>query len=198
MTANDTILIISPFDMWGLNTLSLHNAVEKDYYYDIICKTESDEINDTKSKLSILIELCSKCDPQNIYKKYGKDKFRKIEDFYIKGEQKIKGYIKQLSDKNVCEAIKLADELDIKIFYRQKNKEELLKKNILKLSESEIVPKMSFRKTDNGIDYTLKLTDGNSTIIPCRHYTKLISENPGVLIIDTTIFMLPDNFSLEA
>lgn len=195
MTANDTILIISPFDMWGLNTLSLHNAVEKDYYYDIICKTESDEINDTKSKLGILIELCSKCDPQNIYKKYGKDKFRKIEDFYIKGEQKIKGYIKQLSDKNVCEAIKLADELDIKVFYRQKNKEELLKKNILKLSESEIVPKMSFRKTDNGIDYTLKLTDGNSTIIPCRHYTKLISENPGALIIDTTIFMLTDNFS---
>lgn len=195
MTASEMILIISPFDIWGLNTLSLHNAVEKDYYYDIIGKTEAENINDTKSKLNHLIDLCSKCEPQNIYKKYGKDKFRKIEDFYIKSEPKIRGYIKQLSDKNISEAIRLADEMDIKIFYRQKNKEELLKKAVLKLSASEIIPKMSFKKTDNGIDYNLKLYDGTSAITPSMHTTRLLADNPGVLTIDNTIYMLPDDFS---
>lgn len=195
MTANEIILIISPFDAWGLNTLSLHNAVEKDYYYDIICKTEAENQNDGHSMLNALIDVCSKCDPQNIYQKYGKGKYRKIEDFYLKGEQKIKVYIKQLSDKYISEAIHMADKMDIKIFYRNKNKEELLKKNILSLSAAEIVPRMSFNKTENGIDYNLKLSDGNSTFIPCKHSTRLLSDNPGVLVIDNTIYLLPEDFS---
>ena len=195
MVYSNFILLIKPHDQWQLYVPTIYHAQEHEFYFRTKGKVELEEVEQDKA-FRKLISLCSACEPKALYESFGKKGFRKADDFWAKADKQLQDCVKQVMDKRLVDIVKAASQLGIHLFFRKIGKEELLKKNELFLSALDIVPLMIFRKGDEGIEYRLHLRlNKDEIIVPSEHTLVLFAESPGMLSIDSQLYLLPDDFS---
>lgn len=194
MTYSNLTLVIRPLDVWKICAPAIFHTEESEFYFDLKGKMELQEVAEDEV-LGALVALCDSCEPKALYDSLGK-KYRSFDDFWTKADKTVQDFVKQISDKRLVKAVEEAARLGIHLFFRNSGREELLKKNELFLSTSEIVPLMSFKKGEEGIDYELRLKLDTDTVITlCEHQPFLLAEHPGLLLLEHQAYLLPDYFS---
>lgn len=188
-------LVIRPSEVWNIYTAALFHVEEYEFYYITTGKVEASEVT-ADEDLSRLIATSTQCEPKNLYESFGKKAFRNEKIFWEKADGKIQLYVKQLTDKSLNALIETAARLGIHLFFRENNKAELLKKSELSLAASLAIPRMLFKKGEEGIEYSLQLKLNESkVIVPCEHHPFVLSDLPCTFLLGHRIYSLPDGFS---
>lgn len=195
MIYNNLSLVIRPLEVWNIYTAALFHVEEYEFYYNTTGKVEASEVVDDEA-LKKLIATSAQCEPKSLYESFGKKGFRNEKSFWEKADVKMQHYVKQIADKNLNTLIETAFGLGIHLFFRENNKDELLKKNELSLAKSVAIPRMIFNKGEEGIEYSLQLKLSESkVIVPCEHHPFVLSDTPCIFLLGHLIYTLPDGFS---
>lgn len=199
MVHSDFTLVIKPLEVWNIYTATIFHAEENEFYFTTVGKVEAAEVSGDEA-LSKLIVMCTQCEPKVLYESFGKKKFKTEANFWAKADEQMQHYTKQITDKRLNVILEMASLQGIHLFYRKNSKNELLKKNELSLAASTAIPQMRFRKGDEGMDYALHLKlngakEEEEIIVPCKHHPLLLSEIPGMFILDNHIYAFPNGLS---
>lgn len=195
MVHSNFALIIRSLEVWNIYTATLFHVEEHEFYFTPTGKVEAAEVSADET-LSKLVGICTQCEPKALYDSLGKKKFKTESLFWAKADEQMQHYVKQLTDKRLNTILEITSRLGIHLYFRESSKNELLKKNELLPTTSVAVPQMIFRRSDEGIDYTLHLKLSEEEVIePCRHHPFLLAETPGIFILGNQIYTLPDGFS---
>lgn len=195
MIYNNLSLVIRPLEVWNIYTAALFHVEEYEFYYITTGKVEASEVVDDEA-LRKLIATSAQCEPKSIFENLGKKSFRNEKSFWEKADGKMQQYVKQMADKSLNALIETASRLGIHLFFRENNKGELLKKNELSLATTIAIPQMIFKKSEEGIEYSLQLKLNESkVIVPCEHRPFVFSDLPCTFLLGHLIYALPEGFS---
>ena len=180
-------LLIAPLGSWGLYTLRLrHVHQEGEEYAGGNFINSADGIDN--QRLKRLIELCLRTQSDNLYEKAGHG-FNNKKAFFSKADKTTQKYIASYVDQRITEAIAIATDLGVHVFFAPRPGEWLKQKDELHFDAHPLKLHAAFTKTDNGIDYRLTLGNG---LIPSAHDTKIICNNPSLLAIDHNLRQLDE------
>ncbi len=164
MVHSNFALIIRSLDVWNIYTATLFHVEEHEFYFTPTGKVEAAEVS-TDEALSKLVEICTQCELKVLYDTLGKKNFKTESLFWAKADKQMQHYVKQQTDKRLNTILEITSRLGIHLFFRESSKNELLKKNELSPTTSVAVPQMIFRRSEEGIDYTLHLKLSEEEVI---------------------------------
>lgn len=187
-------LVLRPSDMFEeVYCASCMSVAEEGFYVKANGTLSAADASDEQT--AALIELCDKTKPAAIFSKFNNDRYKTIAAFRQKLDKEQRAYVSMSIGRTLLNIIGLADSLDIPIFLYQ-NRGVMLKKSVLKLVKINVVPIMTFSKTSEGMAYSLTLkTHEGQEMKPCDHSTSILSEAPGLLVMDNSIYSLSAEFS---
>ena len=179
---NDLALIIAPLGFWNLYTLRLRQVrLEEDQYACGNFITTTEDIEDRS--LRRLVELCLRTQPDHLYANAGRN-FRNQKAFFEKADKTIQKNVESIVDHRITEAVSIAAQLGVHMFFAPKPGERLKPKDELFFNNDPLKIHAFFTKTADGIDYRLTLGAG---IVPSVHQTLILCNNPSLFVIDHTI-----------
>ena len=197
MAHSNFALIIRHLETWNIYTATLYHIKEYKFYFTTAGKVEVTEVADDAA-LSKLVSMCAQCEEKALYESFGKKKFKTEANFRTKADETMQRQIKQATDKRLSVIIQTASKQGIHLYLRGKVNSELLKNEELSLATSLAIPRMIFRRGDEGINYTLHLKLNEEEVIaPCEHHPLVLSEIPGIILLNHQIYFLPDGSSAK-
>lgn len=195
MEYTNLALVIRPLEVWNIYTASLFHAEESEFYYITTGKVEASEVSADEA-LGKLIATSAQSEPKALYESFGKKSFRNEKSFWEKADTKMQQYVKQMADQSLHTLIETAARLGVHLFFRENNKDELLKKSELSLATTTAIPRMIFNKGEERIEYSLHLKLSESeVIVPCEHRPFVLTDLPCIFLLGNLIYTLPDGFS---
>jgi len=191
------ILIIHPLKYWQMNGANVHLAATEDELLTVRGRLTKDDLAEDDHKTSYLLKACDSLTENSLYEDIGKKKYRKQEAFWSEADESIKNYTLRIAGQRLLDTIRRAEELGISIYFRNKATDEISVAGSVSLQPTEVRPVMSFQKDADSIHYRLMLAIGAERIIPAQSDIQILAINPGLIRIQDSLYLLPQDFNAK-
>ena len=188
------ILLLRPQPCWALVSCELRRVSKFGQYMEIRGTIGDASTDDFRQ----LAKLCAEMQLDAIYLRYGNKKvFRHQKDFWKNDDITLQKHVKRMTDQRLIQAVRMASNLDIPIFYSSLESASLHIDVRLLLDETtKVTPVMHFKRHEQGTTYSLQLRLANDeSIIPADHRLVVLGHEPGLFILDQRLLLFDEGFS---
>lgn len=155
-------------------------------------------VTESGTPLSHLQELSELLTPEAIFRRFG-SRYRRQETFEEKATPELCEQIRQFHDEILCKLLDSVPVEGFRLYLRLRRKDEVKIDNYLSVNRTPLVPCIGFHKKETGTEYTLRfmVSGEKEPLVLSRHSVKILSEQPGRILADNTIYYLPEGFSAK-
>lgn len=180
--------------MQGAN---VHLAIREEDTMLVRGRLTKEDLADDDMKTGFLLKLCESITENRLFEDIGKRKYKKADIFWAEADDNFKNHVGRIAAGRLLDAIRRANDLDIQVYYRERTTDDISALHPLTLKELEVHPIMNFTKSAEGINYSLNLSVEDRVVIPSRTRLKILSFNPGLICIDDSLYLLPQDFNAK-
>ncbi len=198
---NHLIVVLRPHKYWGIVMASILRVSTYSRYMDVEGGVRSEWLDEDNSRdLRQLANQCDKLRPENLFAAYAnKTVYRNEAAFWSSEDKLLHRYIKQMADRRLEKAVRLAFHMDIPIIFALSDKVPLhITDRLLFRPGETVLPVMVFDRHEEGTAYQLHLRIGQDTISNLsRHELHVLTFQPGFFILDGCVYILGSDFSAQ-
>lgn len=190
------IFILSPEPKWGSYVVYPARVTDKGDFYLYLGRYGNGDNSPSLSREELhILELCRKYESGELYRIYGKGKYRTEQLFMNKMDEKTLKNIHAFIDATVNEILHLIAKNDFSLFLRENRWDNPYKENRIYMDKNSLKPLLKFRRNEENIRYTLHLSCNDEIIRPFDSDLKIITEQPGLVLLQNRLYELSDGFS---
>lgn len=187
------IFILAPEPKWGNYVVYPARVTDEGEFYNYLGKfTDEQEVT---PEIQHVLQLCQRYEINALYHNYGKKKFKTELDFIAQTGAELRKAIRAFVDKTVTEVICEINAANLPLFLRESRLDNPYKKDRIQIADEPLKPLLGFYRNEEHIRYTLRLSNREKQFIPAHCELKIITIQPGTILIGNDLFRLSDGFS---
>lgn len=191
MTNDQLIFLLIPETKWGHYIIHASRAVDRGEFYTVE-GIYTNELPTTPHEKKIL-SLCRQCEQGNLYRLYGRKKYKNEKEFAAKVDEELLKHIRGYVDKTVVHTLRLIEQSNHFLFLKESRLENPYKKDRVNLFPYPLKLSLGFYRNEEHIRYVLQLITDKERLSPCDTSLRIITMQPGVVLFNNTLFALPED-----
>lgn len=186
----ELVFLLVPETKWGNYIIQPARVKDEGAFYSYLgLFTDEQEVS---AKTKHIIQECHKYEVSNLYNIYGRKKFKTERDFISNVDADILKLIKVFVDKTVARIIREIADNNLPLYFRESRLDNPHKKDQITIDNEPLKALLGFYRNEEHIKYILTLSSRKQEFIPAESNLRIITNQPGIVLIDNKLFYLPD------
>lgn len=153
--------------------------------------TDSGELTDEERDI---LRLCDLCETASLYENFGKKKYKTEREFAEKISGELLKVVKSFTDKTVSDILYRLAARNVSFYLRESRLQSIYKEDSIRMDIETLKPLLGFYRDNEKIRYTLRLAHSEAIFVPSECELKIITDSPGIVLINKTLYSLPEKF----
>ena len=187
------IFILIPKPQWGGYIVYPCCAADDGEFYSLKGKFSTGK--GVTDNVREILKLCERCELSSLYENYGRKKYKTEREFAGKMSGEILKAVKSFVNRIVTEIISRIASENLPLYLRESRLESIYKQDEVIVETEPLKPLMGFFRDNEKIRYVLQLEYKGSVFKPAEPGLRIITDDPGMVLIDKKLFRLPEKFS---